>query len=66
MIATFVTWPYGTVSKTGDRCLILGFKEEVSGAVCPIIADLKTGELSTVALKDVVVDADKLRKLPLH
>ncbi len=65
MIATLMSWPYGTFTKTKDRCLIMGFKEEAGGAVYAIVADLESGELSIVDIKSVTVDADKLRTLPL-
>jgi len=63
MIATLLSWPYGNF-KDGTQCVVLGFKEDVGGAIHAIAADLKTGELSVVDLKDVTIDCAKLRKLP--
>jgi hypothetical protein len=65
MIATFMTWAYGTITETKERCLIMGLKEDLDGQVRLIISSVTTGEFSVVGLKAVTVDADKLRKLPL-
>lgn len=64
MIALFVTWPYGTL-KNGDRCLIMGFKEFVDGSTFVVTASLKTGEIAITGIKEVKIEADALRKLPL-
>lgn len=65
MIATFVTWPYGTLKATHEKVVIMGFREGPAGEVRPIVASLATGELSVVQIDEVAVDADKLLKLPL-
>jgi hypothetical protein len=65
MIATFVTWPYGTITKLKERCVILGLKEDSDGLTRIVVASLVTGEVSIANIKEVTVDVDKLRKLPL-
>ena len=56
MIATLAMWPYGTFRRTADPCMVFGFKEDSQGLVRLIVADLKSGELSVVDLKDVTID----------
>jgi hypothetical protein len=64
MIAAFMTWPYGTF-RDGTPCILVGLKETTGGEIRAIAADLKTGELSVLDIKDVVIDVARLRKLPL-
>jgi uncharacterized membrane-anchored protein len=64
MISTFMTWPYAKFKEDGAPALILGLRETTGGTIQVVAVDMKNGDLSVVDLKEVIIDIEKLRKLP--